>query len=70
MILIHRRRTVDNKCNFRYPDDYSFKGKRGRCFVVVLFCGNIFNLPGSDGKAMLCSYFSAPDLPELVPRLG
>ena len=23
--------------------------------VVVLFCGNIFNIPGTDGKAMLCS---------------
>ncbi len=44
--------------------------RRGRCFVVVLFCGNIFNLPGTDGKAMLCSYSSAPDLPEPVSRLG
>jgi len=44
--------------------------KKGRCFVVVLFYGNIFNHPDTDGKAMLCSYSSVPDLPEPAPRLG
>ena len=43
-------------------------GKRD--IFVVLFCDNISNLPGTDGQAMLCSYFSGPDLPESVLRLG
>jgi hypothetical protein len=36
--------------------NYLNEREKGTSFVVVLFCGNIFNLPGTDGKAMLCLY--------------
>ena len=42
----------------------------GTLFRCCFILGNIFNLPDADGKAMLCSYFSAPDLPEPGLRLG
>jgi hypothetical protein len=50
--------------------NYLNEREKGTSFVVVLLGGNIFNLPGTDGKAMLCLYSSAPDLPEPFPRLG
>ncbi len=46
------------------------KGATGTLFRCCFILGNIFNLPDADGKAMLCSYFSAPDLPEPGLRLG
>jgi hypothetical protein len=36
---------------------FYFEKREERCFVVVLFCGNIFNLPGTDGQQCFAHIF-------------
>jgi len=63
--IVHLAQSVC-KCQFLIT-----KGKlMGTLFRCCCILGNIFNLPDAGGKAMLCSYFLMPDLPEPVLRLG
>ena len=58
-LILHRK--GDRACSVQ---------KMGTLFRCCFICDNIVNLPGTDSRAMFYSYFSAPDLPEPVPRLG